>query len=109
MTNSDRAVQLLNEARTILTEAEGLHEKRIWNLCIRRCQEVVALALKALLIQTGERSSQDARRCAHRGCNLQGERHGSGFGVYRVASELFGATCVATCSCLLPGTGVLGT
>lgn len=54
MTNSQRASQLLAEGEAILKEAKSLFERQIWNLCIRRCQEVVELILKAMLIQMGK-------------------------------------------------------
>lgn len=54
MTNSERAAQLLGEAEVIFSEAEGAFQKEKWNLCIRRCQEVVELTLKSLLIQMGK-------------------------------------------------------
>lgn len=54
MTNSERSSQLFAEAETILKEAERLQQEKNWNLCVRRCQEVVELGLKVMLIQMGK-------------------------------------------------------
>ncbi|MFQ5827566.1 MAG: HEPN domain-containing protein [Candidatus Methylomirabilia bacterium] len=49
MTNREMAEGLLTQAGDILLEAEGLHRRGVWNLVVRRSQEVVELALKAAL------------------------------------------------------------
>jgi len=43
----------LNRATIILEEAHRLEERGVWNLAVRRCQESVELALKAILLWAG--------------------------------------------------------
>jgi HEPN domain-containing protein len=43
----------LRQAREILGEAERHHTAQVWHLVVRRCQEAVELALKALLRASG--------------------------------------------------------
>lgn len=43
----------LHQASRILREAERHHQDAAWHLVVRRCQEVVELALKALLRASG--------------------------------------------------------
>jgi len=47
------AKQMLRRAEIILEEARLLEERKAWNLVVRRCQEVVELALKAALFWAG--------------------------------------------------------
>lgn len=49
MTNSDMARGYLSQAVEILAEAERLYHAQVWNLVVRRSQEVIELALKAAL------------------------------------------------------------
>ncbi len=53
MTNEDLARALWAEAQTILEEARGLLRRGAWNLVVRRAQEAVELALKAVLRSVG--------------------------------------------------------
>ena len=53
MTNTDMARSYLREARQILGEAERHLEEGVWHLVVRRSQETVELALKALLRASG--------------------------------------------------------
>lgn len=53
MTNHEQADRLMEEAGAILDELPRLMSRRAWNLAIRRAQEVVELALKALMIEMG--------------------------------------------------------
>ncbi len=53
MTTRERALSLLNQAKIVFKEAESLYVKGAWNLVVRRCQEVVELALKSALIWVG--------------------------------------------------------
>ena len=53
MTNRDMARSYVREARQILGESERYHEARVWHLVVRRSQEAVELALKALLRASG--------------------------------------------------------
>lgn len=49
MTNTEMALSHLRQARRILTEAEHHQQDGAWHLVVRRSQECVELALKALL------------------------------------------------------------
>jgi HEPN domain-containing protein len=52
--NTQEAARLnLRRAEVILEEAQGLKAKEVWNLVVRRCQEVVELALKGALLWAG--------------------------------------------------------
>jgi HEPN domain-containing protein len=53
VTNADMAASHLRQAREILGEAERHHAAQVWHLVVRRCQEAVELALKALLRASG--------------------------------------------------------
>ena len=53
MTNREAALFSLKRAKTILEEAKMLFERKAWNLVVRRSQESVELALKAVLIWAG--------------------------------------------------------
>lgn len=53
MTNADMARSYLREAREIFGEAERHHGAEVWHLAVRRCQEAVELALKAVLRASG--------------------------------------------------------
>ncbi len=53
MTNVEMAQGHLRQARLILDEAEGLERRGAWHLVVRRCQEAVELALKAVLRSVG--------------------------------------------------------
>ncbi len=53
MTNHEQADRLMMEASAILDELPRLLARRAWNLAIRRAQEVIELALKALMIEMG--------------------------------------------------------
>jgi HEPN domain-containing protein len=53
MSNHTTARANLQRAGRILEEARLLCEQRVWNLVVRRCQEVVELALKAALWWAG--------------------------------------------------------
>lgn len=53
MTNAEMAQGHLRQARLILDEAEGLRQRGVWHLVVRRCQEAVELALKAALRSVG--------------------------------------------------------
>lgn len=53
MTNHDLSKNYLQQARIILEEAEALFAKKAWNLVVRRSQEAVELATKALLRAAG--------------------------------------------------------
>ncbi|MCX7969588.1 MAG: HEPN domain-containing protein [Armatimonadetes bacterium] len=53
MTTKEMAVSLLKQAKIVLKEAESVCEMGAWNLAVRRCQEVVELALKGALIYVG--------------------------------------------------------
>ncbi len=53
MTNEDLARALWLEAETILEEARGLLRRGAWNPVVRRAQEAVELALKAVLRRVG--------------------------------------------------------
>ena len=49
MTNGERADRLLGEARQIAGEMKRALDDEAWNLATRRAQEVLELAIKALL------------------------------------------------------------
>lgn len=49
MTSSEMARSHVRHARRFLDEAERYRGDEAWNLVVRRCQEAVELALKALL------------------------------------------------------------
>jgi len=52
--NSREAASLaLKRAEVILSEAESLRAKEVWNLVVRRAQEGVELALKGALLWAG--------------------------------------------------------
>ena len=53
MTNREMAGGFLAQAGEILSEASALHQRGVWNLVVRRSQEVVELALKAALRAAG--------------------------------------------------------
>lgn len=53
MTNQEMAESYLAQAREILHEVEGAYDRGVWNLAVRRAQEVVELALKAALRLVG--------------------------------------------------------
>lgn len=53
MTNAEMAQGHFRQARLILDEAEGLQRRGAWHLVVRRCQEAVELALKAVLRSAG--------------------------------------------------------
>lgn len=53
MTNREMAEGLLSQAAEIFLEAESLRGRGVWNLVVRRSQEVVELALKAALRTAG--------------------------------------------------------
>jgi HEPN domain-containing protein len=53
VTNEEMARSHLRQAREILGEAERHHDGKLWHLVVRRCQETVELALKALLRASG--------------------------------------------------------
>ncbi len=53
MTSSERARSFLAKAEAIAAEARAEFERGLWDLCIRRCQEAVELALKGLLASRG--------------------------------------------------------
>jgi len=53
MTNKEAARYSLQRAQVILGEAEHLRAQGAWNLVVRRCQEVVELALKGALLWAG--------------------------------------------------------
>lgn len=53
MTNHEMAESYLTQAGEILLEAEGMYQRGVWNLVVRRSQEVVELALKAALRAVG--------------------------------------------------------
>lgn len=53
MTNGEMARAYAQQAEAILSEAEGLLRRGAWNLVVRRSQEVVELALKAVLRAIG--------------------------------------------------------
>jgi HEPN domain-containing protein len=53
MTSGEMARSYLRLAHRILREAERLHAEAAWNLVLRRCQETVEMALKALLRASG--------------------------------------------------------
>ncbi len=53
MTTHEGAQRSLNRAALILEEARHLQQRAAWNLVVRRCQEVVELALKAALLWAG--------------------------------------------------------
>ena len=53
MTSREMALSHLRQARLILTEAEHHHRDGAFNLVVRRCQESVELALKAVLRSAG--------------------------------------------------------
>ena len=53
MTNADMARSYLRQAREILGEAERQRAARVWHLVVRRSQEAVERALKALLRASG--------------------------------------------------------
>ncbi|MDR7521377.1 MAG: HEPN domain-containing protein [Armatimonadota bacterium] len=53
MTNRQMAESYLAQAGEIIIEAHGAFERGVWNLVVRRCQEVVELALKAALRLAG--------------------------------------------------------
>jgi len=49
MTNLDMARAYYAQAVEIFAEAKRLNDARVWNLVVRRCQEVIELSLKAVL------------------------------------------------------------
>ena len=49
MSNGERGRKLLAAAREHLAEMEGALSRSSWNIAVRRAQEVVELALKAVL------------------------------------------------------------
>ncbi len=53
MTNHDMAASHLSQAAEISNELEILSQRRVWNLVVRRSQEVVELALKGVLRAAG--------------------------------------------------------
>ena len=53
MTNHGAAENSLRRARIVLQEAEALSAAGHWNLCVRRSQESVELALKGALAWAG--------------------------------------------------------
>jgi HEPN domain-containing protein len=53
MTNCEMAESYLAQAREIFQEVEGAYRRGVWNLAVRRAQEVVELALKAALRMVG--------------------------------------------------------
>lgn len=53
MTNRDMAEAYRDQAEEILLEAQGLFQRRVWNLVVRRAQEVVEMSLKAALRMAG--------------------------------------------------------
>ena len=53
MNNHTMARAMLERAEAILEEAHFLYERARWNLVVRRCQEAVELALKAVLLWAG--------------------------------------------------------
>lgn len=53
MNTREGAKRSLDRAAFILDEGSYLAEKGVWNLVVRRCQEVVELALKAALLWAG--------------------------------------------------------
>ena len=53
MNNRQMARAMLQQAEVILAEAHYLNTHRHWHLVIRRCQESVELALKAVLLWVG--------------------------------------------------------
>ncbi len=53
MTNGERADRLYGEARQIAGEMNRALEDEAWNLATRRAQEVLELAIKALLNEMG--------------------------------------------------------
>jgi HEPN domain-containing protein len=53
MTNREQVHFALERARVILEEARSLQAKGVWNLVVRRAQEVVELALKGALQWAG--------------------------------------------------------
>jgi HEPN domain-containing protein len=53
MTSRDMARSHRRRAARVMREAERLFAEEDWSLCVRRCQEAVELALKALLRAAG--------------------------------------------------------
>ncbi len=53
MTNQEMAESYLAQAMEIMHEVEGAYRRGVWNLAVRRAQEVVELALKAALRLVG--------------------------------------------------------
>lgn len=53
MTSRDMARSHRRRAARVMGEAERLFTEEDWSLCVRRCQEAVELALKALLRAAG--------------------------------------------------------
>lgn len=53
MTNEEMAASYLTQAEEIVSEAEHLHQRNLWNLVVRRSQEAVELALKGALRVAG--------------------------------------------------------
>lgn len=53
MTNEEMARAYWDQAAEILREAENLYRRGVWNLVVRRAQEVVELALKGALRWVG--------------------------------------------------------
>ena len=49
MSNGERGRKLLAASREHLAEMEGALRRHSWNIAVRRAQEVVELALKAVL------------------------------------------------------------
>ena len=59
MSNGERGRKLLAASREHLAEMEGALRRSSWNIAVRRAQEVVELALKAVLTYL----SSTIRRC----------------------------------------------
>ncbi len=53
MTNHEMAESYLAQAKEILLEVERAYRRGVWNLAVRRAQEVVELSLKAALRLVG--------------------------------------------------------
>ncbi len=53
MINGDIAYAYLKQAPFIYEEAEAFLQKNVWNMVVRRSQEVVELSLKAVLRHSG--------------------------------------------------------
>lgn len=53
MTNWERGKKLISESEELLEEAKRAYQSSLYNIGVRRSQEVVELALKGLLIMLG--------------------------------------------------------